>query len=387
MTREIERSRLRQLADQAGITVASVTTADPFDGLEEALVSRIRDGHLDGLDWFTEERARFSTDPRNLHATSRSIISVGLPYWQGHQPEIPPDDGVLRGKISRYAWGRDYHKTLKKRMQALQALLEAEAGRPIEARLLVDTARIVDRAVASRSGLGWYGKNTMILVPGHGSWVMLGEMIVDIEIEPDSPLKPKCGRCTMCLNACPTGALVGNYTVDTPRCISYLTIELRGSIPMDLRPRMGTWVYGCDVCQEVCPYTGAARESTDPDFQPASLENTFPSLHWLLKMSEQEFRDVYRGTAVLRTKRRGLARNAAVALGNSGGTADLAILEEALACHGEPLVRGHVAWAMARIAGSAAEPVLIRRLTLDTDPTVRDEIIATLEASPQAIAG
>lgn len=372
----LTRERVRELACAAGLSVARVTTANPFDGLAQKLEAHILAGRMTGLDWFTVERAHFSSDPRNLHSNGRSIVAVGLPYWQ---PDIqPPDDDEPRGRISRYAWGRDYHKTLKDRMRELHQRLEQEVGHPIEARLLVDTARIVDRAAAARSGLGWYGKNTMILVPGHGSWVMLGELVVDVEIEVDPPLKPRCGKCTGCLDACPTGALVAPYTVDTPRCISFLTIELRGQIPRELRPKMGNWVFGCDVCQDVCPYTGAARPADDEAFLPARIENAFPSLHWLLRMTEPEFREVYRGTAVLRTKRAGLARNAAIALGNTGSPRDLAVLEEALIFHDEPLVRGHAAWAMARIDQSAASATLLHRLVHEEDASVRAEIADAL---------
>ncbi|MDI3339093.1 MAG: tRNA epoxyqueuosine(34) reductase QueG [Sphaerobacter sp.] len=376
----IDRVRLRQLAAAARLTLLGVTTAEPFHELAALLEAHIRAGHMAGLDWFTEERARFSADPRNLHPTARSIVSVGLPYWQ---PDIvPPDDGVPRGRIARYAWGRDYHATLKARMRDLHARLEQELGRPLEARFLVDTARIVDRAAAARSGLGWYGKNTMILVPGHGSWVMLGELVLDIDLEPSPPLRPKCGRCTRCLDACPTGALIDAYRLHTPHCISYLTIELRGAIPRHLRPLMGNWVFGCDICQELCPYTGAAAPSADPDVRPERIEHAFPALHWLLRMSEEEFRAVYRGRAVLRAKRRGLARNAAVALGNVGTRADLALLEEVATAHDLPLVRGHAAWAIARIAGADSLPALRAILDREQDPAVREELRAILDDPP-----
>lgn len=378
----LSKARLRELACEAGLAVIAVTTADPFPSLAETLVERIRNGHLDGLAWFTEERARFSCTPRNLHPSARSIVSVALPYWQP-DPSCP-DDGIPRGRIARYAWGRDYHRTLLRRMERLHRLIEGELGRIVEARFLVDTARIVDRAVAARSGLGWYGKNTMILVPGYGSWVMLGELVLDVEVEPDPSLRPRCGRCTSCLDCCPTGALVAPYTVHTPWCISFLTIELRGPIPHELRPAMGNWVFGCDVCQEVCPYTGAARASDDPDIRPERIEHCFPPLTWLLRMTEHEFRSVYRGRAVLRAKRSGLARNAAVALGNVGSPADLAVLEETLTTHDLPLVRGHAAWAMARIDFASAQPVLERALARETDEYVRSEIEATLGSPPPA---
>ncbi|HEX3724197.1 MAG TPA: tRNA epoxyqueuosine(34) reductase QueG [Nitrolancea sp.] len=372
----LDRQRLDAIAQECGIAAIGVTTAEPFEDLGDLLTNRIQAGHQTGLDWFNEDRARFSANPGNLHPTGRSIISVGVPY---RLKNVACPDDEPRGKISRYAWGDDYHRTLKHRMHAVHAALEHELGRVIEARFLVDTARIVDRAVAARSGLGWYGKNTMILVPGHGSWVLLGDMIVDIEIEPDTPLRPKCGRCTMCIDHCPTGALQPGYIVETPRCISYLTIELRGAIPVELRPLLGRWVFGCDDCQEICPYTGAAKRDDDSAFAPRAIENAFPRLRWLLTMTDAEFRETYRGTAVLRAKRSGIARNAAVALGNSGNDDDLELLELVVSSHDLPLVRGHAAWAMRRINPLAAEPFLERQLDIETDQSVRTELIPVLE--------
>ncbi len=376
----VDRNRLAELAADCGIPAVGVTTADEFDGLGDLLTRRIDAGHLGGLDWFTEERARFSAAPRNLHDSARSIISVAVPY---RLAVVNRPDDVPRGRIARYAWGHDYHRTLKSRMKTLHLALERELGRPIEARFLVDTARIVDRAVAARSGLGWYGKNTMILVRGHGSWVMLGDLLVDIDLTPDEPLKSKCGRCSLCIDRCPTGAIKPGYVIETPRCLSFLTIELRGAIPRDLRPLMGDWVFGCDECQEVCPYTGAASTDDDEAFRPQSLENAFPSLRWLLTMTEAEFRATYRGTAVLRAKRAGLARNAAIALGNTGTLDELSLLEQVVCEHDLALVRGHAAWAMARIDASSARPFLLKRLTLEPEPSVHDEISFALNMQPQ----
>ena len=364
-------SLVKALAAREGLGVAAITSAEPFAGLADHLDEHIERGHVAGFDWFTHERARFSTNPRNLHPTARSILSVGIPYWSG-PAEKPPD--VPRGRISRYAWGGDYHEVLKRRMRILHAALEREAGRAIEARFLVDTARIVDRAAAARAGLGWYGKHSCLIVPGHGSWVMLGNMLLDLELEPDAPIDKNCGRCSICLDRCPTGAIVAPYTIDSPMCISFQTIEQRGPIPRELRPHLGDWVFGCDVCQEVCPYTGAAEIAADPDFAPPSLERSFPRLDRLLTMSEPEFRGQYRGSAVLRTRRCGLARNAAVALGNSGTEHDLPVLISALESHDEPLVRGHAAWAIGYIGGAAATRALDRARPMEPDSAIRGEI-------------
>jgi epoxyqueuosine reductase len=268
---------------------------------------------------------------------------------------------------------------MKQRMQAMLAAIESAVGRPVEARLLTDTARIVDRAVAARSGLGWYGKHTCIIVPGRGSWVMLGELLLDIEIPPDLPLAKDCGRCTICLDRCPTGAIVAPYTVDAPRCLSFQTIEQRGAIPREIRPLMGDWVFGCDVCQEVCPYTKAAQPVHGPEVMPRALENAYPALTWLLSMSEAEFRETYRATPVLRTKRRGLARNAAVALGNTGTECDLPALARAAEEHDEALVRGHAVWALGHRFGRNAVPTIERVLRREQESSVRDECLAALD--------
>ncbi|HET7094088.1 MAG TPA: tRNA epoxyqueuosine(34) reductase QueG [Thermomicrobiales bacterium] len=380
--RQSERRRLtaqvKQLAARHGLAIARVATADAFPELEPLLLDHIAAGRVRGLDWFTPERARFSTDPRNLHPGARAILAVGVAY-AGRGPDRP-DDGVPRGRIARYAWGADYHDLLKRRMRALHAELEALVERPVEARFLVDTARIVDRAVAARAGLGWYGKHSCLIVPGHGSWVLLGEMLLDLDLEPDAPLDRDCGRCAICLDRCPTGAIVAPYVIDAPRCLSFQTIEQRGAIPREIRPLLGEWVFGCDVCQEVCPYAGAARGEPDAALLPRTIDHAWPSLPWLLRMSEDEFRTTYRGTPVLRAKRRGLARNAAVALGNVGTDADIPALAEALAGHDEPLVRGHAAWALGHLGGHAARAALDAARWREPDEAARCEIEAALES-------
>ncbi len=337
---------VRRLAREQGLTVCAMTGADAFPGLEQHLVDHIAAGHMDGMDWFTPDRAAVSADPRRLMDQARSLVSVGVAYWS-IDPGRPAD--VPRGRISRYAWGIDYHKLLKRRMKALHRAIEAELGHEVEARQLVDHARIVDRAVAARSGLGWYGKHSCIIVPGHGSWVMLGELLLDLDLEPDPPLDRDCGRCRICMTQCPTGAIIAPYTVSAPLCLSFQTIEQRGAIPAAIRPKMGDWVYGCDICQEVCPYTKAARPEPDPEFLPDHVDHAYPSLRWLLEMTDDEFRSRYTGRATLRTKRVGLARNAAVALGNVGTAIDLDTLLGAARHHDEPLVRGHAVWGSGRL--------------------------------------
>ncbi len=369
---DLSRHDLAALARDAGLTVTGVTTPEPFDGDREYIADHIQRGHTGGMDWFTTQRAAESADPRTLHTTVQSIVSVGVPFWAGRHE--PPDDGVLRGRIARYAWGRDYHRVLRRRMERLVESIETAVGRPVEARTLADTARAFDRAIARRSGAGWTGKNSMVIVPGHGSWVMLGELYLDIDLVPDLPLNRNCGRCAICIDRCPTGAIIEPYRIDAPRCISYLTIEERGPIDRALRPLTGDWVFGCDVCQEVCPYTQAAQPVDDADFAPATVENVFPSLELLATMDHDTYVAHFAGTAVTRAKRRGLARNAAVALGNSSNARAEPILVDMLAGHDEPLARGHAAWGLARLLGANACPVLERHQRTELDAYVRDEI-------------
>ncbi len=369
------------MAADAGLVVSGVTSAEPFTDVESYVLDHIERGHLSGFEWYTALRARQSADPRTLQTDVRSIVSVAVPFWTG--TAAPPDD-ELRGRIARYAWGRDYHKTLKTRMKTLVASIDAYLGRETESRQLVDTARAFDRAVAARAGVGWYGKNSMIIVPGHGSWVMLGEIYLDVEIEPDAPLRQNCGRCTFCIDRCPTGAIVEPYRIDAPRCISFLTIEERGPLPRELRPLMGNWVFGCDVCQEVCPYTGAARQVHDLEFQPRTVDNAFPSLELLARMTEEEFRALFSGTAVTRAKRAGIARNAAVALGNSQDERAEPILQWMLVHHDQTLARGHAAWALRHLIGEESRPSLEQARRLEDDEYVLTEIAWAIEHDTHA---
>ncbi|HUG16256.1 MAG TPA: tRNA epoxyqueuosine(34) reductase QueG [Thermomicrobiales bacterium] len=374
----LSRSTIARRSREIGLAVVGVTTAEPFADLEPYVVDHVERGHMAGMRWFTAERARQSMNPVVLHPGARSIISVAVPFWSGIVS--PPDDGLLRGRIARYAWGRDYHVTLKQRMRRLVALLEAESGRSIEARVLVDTARASDRAIAARAGVGWHGKNTMIIIPGHSSWAMLGEIIVDFRLPADPPLAKDCGRCAICIARCPTGAIVEPYRVDSNLCVSYLTIEERGPIPHELRSRMGTYVFGCDICQDVCPYTAAAKVTDDPDFRPRSIDNVFPSLGFLATMTEEQFREAYSGTPVTRAKRSGMARNAAVALGNTGDPRAEPILIGMLLAHDLPLARGHAAAALTQLAGDEARRTLRAAWRAERDEYVRSEIHRALTA-------
>ncbi|MCW5853816.1 MAG: tRNA epoxyqueuosine(34) reductase QueG, partial [Anaerolineae bacterium] len=258
-----------------------------------------------------------------------------------------------------------------------------QLGRPVDMRALADTARITDRAVAQRAGLGWYGKNTNLLTHEYGSWVLLGELLLDIALPPDPPLKTHCGDCALCLPACPTGALVEPGVLDNRRCISFLTIEYQGIIPRDLRPLLGNWIFGCDLCQDVCPVNRQRDPRNQPEFMPRPGVGSSPALVPLLRMSETEFNQTFQGSPIRRAKWVGLRRNVCIALGNSGDSAAVPALVQAL--NSEPaLVRGHAAWALGRLGGVGAREALVARQAVETDEWVREEIeLVLVEVSSQ----
>lgn len=369
---ELLKQQITQRAHELGFDLVRFTTGDPFPETQAILEERIEAGLLSGLPWFTIDRARVAGDPKNLMPTVRTIVSLGISYLNS-EPVRPSEPGVPRGKVARYAWGLDYHDVFKEKLWALHSYVEGLLGRPLEARALADTARIVDRAVAQRAGMGWYGKNTNLLNRQFGSWLLLGELLLDIDLPPDEEVKTHCGSCTRCMPACPTGAIIAPGVLDSNRCISYLTIELRGVIPMEMRPLIGNWVFGCDICQDVCPVNRKAAAGEHPEFSAAAGIGSSPDLIELMNMSEEEFRQRFRKSPVKRTKLAGLRRNAAVALGNIGDPAAVPALIEAL--HSEPaLVRGHAAWALGRIGGPTAAEALVERQQVETDDWVLEEI-------------
>ena len=318
-------------------------------------------------------------DPALLLDQARTVVTVALSYaW----PDPPVTDGEPRAFIARYARGADYHMVMKARLNRLAAAVEERLLRPIAWRSCVDTAPLLEREAAHRGGIGFLAKNTMIIAPGLGSYVMLGELLVDVECAPSGEATPKCGQCRACLDACPTGAFTGPYSLDARRCISYLTIEARGPIPRALRPLIGNMVFGCDRCQEVCPFNAGHAPPRAPeearDFPLAPLpELTAPSLSALLSLGAARFRKLVRRTALRRIHRAQLLRNVAVALGNTGGESELPALGRALA---EPtaLVRSHVVWAIgeigARHPGSTANALLSAHAVGERDSSVIEEL-------------
>ncbi|MGC9336426.1 MAG: tRNA epoxyqueuosine(34) reductase QueG, partial [Anaerolineae bacterium] len=253
-----------------------------------------------------------------------------------------------RGRVSRYAWGTDYHDVILRKMHQLAQWISEQLGRRLTYRTYVDTGPLLERELAQQAGLGWIGKNANLIHPKLGSYFFLGELLTDLELEPDAPFSDeRCGSCTACLDACPTGALTAPHTLDARRCISYLTIEHRGAIPEETRPLIGDWVFGCDVCQEVCPWN---RRFAHPGRRPAfrAVHDTLDLVE-MLKLDEDAFRSRFRETPLWRARRAGLARNAAVVLGNLGDPRAIPALEHALS-DADPLVAEHALWALSRLA-------------------------------------
>ena len=370
-------------ARAAGFDLCGITTAAPFALEGRALAEWVAHGYHGEMTYMARNAPR-SPVPEAVVAGARSLVVVALYY--GDAVPGGADDGPStrrpRGRISRYAHGDDYHLVMEPRLRRLAEFLRSRGAGV--ARYYVDTGPVIDRAAARRAGIGWFGKNTMIITQRtYGSWVFLGEILTDLEIAPDPEAEGDCGRCRICLDACPTGAIVDPYTVDARRCISYLTIEHRGPIPRDLRPQIGDHIFGCDICQAVCPHNVRTASARHPELAPRPETGARPELIPLLNITEAEFRRRFRGSPVKRTKRSGLRRNVAVALGNAGDPAAVPALCEALT-DADALVRAHAAWALGRIGGEPAREHLRRRLTDERDPAVREEIELALGAREDA---
>ena len=347
-------SRLKEIAHGHGFDVVRIADAAPLVDAARTMHSRLASGHLDGMPWVTHERIDLATTPQRLLLGAKSFISLGISYLGVREPP-PSVPGTPRGRIARYAWGSDYHDVLKDLTIQVRDDLIRACAQPVRARIFVDSSPLAERAVAERAGTGWFGKNTMILTPGVGSFTLLTTILVDVELEPDAPLGKSCGSCTRCISACPTGALVAPGVLDAPTCISFHTIENRGSIPLELRHLFGDWIFGCDDCQEICPVNRRAIEGRLASLRAYQDDDAFPALHQLLAMDNQQFRARYRGSAVTRTKHRGLIRNACVALGNVRDPSSVGPLLSLL--HNpstDPIIRGHAAWALGRIGGREA---------------------------------
>jgi epoxyqueuosine reductase len=337
-------ARIKQHCHRLGFDLAGIAAATPADGFDrmEAWLDRGFAGEMTYLHRHREARQH----PASILAGVRSVVMVGMNY------KAEPASDPANGRVASYARGADYHDVLRQRLNQLLVWVQSEFS-GCHGRGVVDTAPLLERDFARRAGLGWFGKNTMLLNKRLGSFFFLGALLLDLELQPDAVHEAShCGSCTACLDACPTRAFPEPGVLDSRRCISYLTIELRGSIPRELREPMGDWLFGCDVCQDVCPWNRKAPAGTEPAWQSRPDLVALDPVE-LLAMSEEAFRRRFRGTALLRSKRSGLLRNAAIVLGNCGDPSALPALRQALS-DPEPLVREAAQWAIERIAALRA---------------------------------
>jgi len=336
-------AEIRDLAAQCGFELAGVAPAEPAD-------DRIRyhdwvaQGFAGEMRYLTDRRAAVRDDPRNLLPSARSIVCVGKVYntpW----PYSTHFDDDERGWISRYAWGGDYHDEMRHGIEELDRRVRACAGTAIESRVCVDTAPLLERSYARLAGLGWIGKNTCLIDQRLGSWFFLGELLLSLEIAPDAPPPDRCGTCTRCIDACPTGAIPSPYVIDAARCISYFTIELRGPVPEEHRAAMGPHVFGCDICQDVCPWNRRAPVTGDPAYMPRGFA---PRLEEMAELSAAEFREIFRGTPVTRARYSGFLRNVAIAMGNARQEKFREPLQK-LAAADDPLVAESARWGLEQL--------------------------------------
>lgn len=367
--------RIQHRAHELGFELVGITPAE-----QSQTIQRYRkwiDNGYAGEMGYLERHLPLKQDTRQLLQEAKSVISLAMNYYT----KDPPDNLVKdpsRGQISRYAWGDDYHDIIRDRLLELVEYIRSTAETEIKSRVFVDSGPILEREFAQKAKLGWIGKNTNLINWRSGSWYFLAEVLVNLELDYTSePLRGSCGTCTLCIEACPTDAIVEPNWLDSRLCISYLTIELRDSIPVELRPQMGNLIFGCDICQEVCPWNSKAKPTTVQAFQPRD-GNLTPELLSLVNMTQTEFSRRFKGSPIKRAKRRGFLRNVLIAIGNWGSQTAVPALKKAL-LDDEPLIRGHAAWALGQIGGKKAKQALENQLACEVDPDVISEVQDALQ--------
>lgn len=370
----LEADAIRQHTLELGFNLVGLTRAEPSPQLA-AYHRWIERGMHGAMGYMARpDRIVRRENLQEILPGAQSMIIVGLDYHTQPVPEKTLND-PSRGRIAAYARGLDYHDIMQKMLESLVEWIQAQMQQRSGEKVYVDTGAILERSHARQAGMGFTGKNTMLIHPRRGSNFFIGEIITTLELsEYDTPHQPTmCGTCTRCLTACPTDAFPEPYVLDARRCISYHTIENKGSIPLALRPSFGNWIFGCDICQDVCPWQRFTIPTNIPQFQPPDMWHIAPSLDEALMLDETTFKQIYAGTPIHRIKRRRFVRNACVAAGNSQDTRLIPYLIQLLYDH-EPLVRSHAAWALHRLMGDAAEKQLSMMYHREDDEDVRREL-------------
>ncbi len=344
----ISAEQVKQLAHQCGFELAGIAAALPLSDYERYDNWR-QEGFAGEMSYLTDRRGDLRSDPRHLLPDAKTIISVGKLYNTGQPYSLEMPAGGT-GWISRYAWGEDYHEILRSGLEALRHKLEEQHGEPFSSRICVDTAPLLERSYARQAGLGWIGRNTCLINQGSGSWFFLGELLTSLELAPDTPPPDRCGTCRRCIDACPTAAIVPSddgWRIDSRACISYITIEKRGAIDPGQQEGIGHHLFGCDICQDVCPWNRKAPVTEEPAFERRA---PLPSLLDISEYSEEDFRREFRHSPVWRAKYRGFLRNVAVALGNSRDPGAIARLQQ-LAMHPDESVSAAASQSLAILSG------------------------------------
>jgi epoxyqueuosine reductase len=376
------RQVLEERAREAGFDLVGVASAEPLrEGGE-----RLREWQEAGMAadmGYMQRPVELLSDPKKLQKSARSVVSLGVSYYPGEHPE---NEGA--GRVARYAWGRDYHEVIKARLFRLREELEEELGVRIKARGFTDAVPLLERSAAQHAGLGFFGRNSCLINGEVGSYFFIADLIVDLDLAPDQHGTGTCGRCTRCMDRCPTGAIKAPGVVDARLCISYLTIENRGEIPRELREKVGDWAFGCDVCQEVCPYNKTkASKSRWPEFSAEAGHGPYLKIEEVLEIrADEEYEERFAGTPLTRPGRAGLLRNCCVAAGNLKLKEAVPALVRALREDSSALVRGHAAWALGEIGG--AEATLREAAQAEEDTWCKDEIrLALADGTATATLG
>lgn len=366
------KNELKAEAQRLGFSLCGITTPDPPNHIQQYR-QWVQAGHHAAMLYLSrEDSIQKRADPKLLLPEAKCVVVLGACYPPNSHDNPPPNS--LQGQVSSYAWSDDYHSVLKEKAEYLWDWINSVAQQPTRAKICIDSAPVLERSLAWRAGLGWIGKNGCLIHPQVGSFIFLAEIFLDIPMTPDEPLVDDfCGNCHRCMDACPTHCILSNRTIDAARCISYLTIENRGDIPRDLRASLGNHVFGCDICQQVCPWNQKANSYGAKDDSLFSSQPLQLSLLEAAGMTEENFKNFYQFSPILRARYKGFLRNVTVAMGNSKDVSIIPSLQK-LVAHSNSLIRSHAAWALGQFNSNQARLSLQQAFLQEQDPVVREEI-------------